>query len=55
VTTVSLEEGEVITEEKIAIKRPGTGIPPKHYDLLIGKTMKRAIDKEEALTWDDVL
>lgn len=55
VTTVSLKEGEVITEEKIAIKRPGTGIPPKHYDLLIGKTMKRAIDKEEALTWDDVL
>lgn len=55
VTTASLKQGEVITEEKIAVKRPGVGIAPKHYNLLLGKILKRAVEKDEALTWDDVL
>ncbi|WP_394186943.1 N-acetylneuraminate synthase [Metabacillus halosaccharovorans] len=55
VTTVPLYEGEVITEEKIAVKRPGTGIAPKHYSILLGKKVKRAVDQDEALTWDDLL
>ncbi|XQY91545.1 N-acetylneuraminate synthase [Metabacillus sp. HB246100] len=55
VTTVPLVEGEVITGEKIAVKRPGTGIPPKHFQLLLGKTMKKSVDQDEPLKWDDVL
>lgn len=55
VSAVPLKEGEVITEGKIAVKRPGTGIAPKHYSMLLGKKMKRAVDQDEALTWDDLL
>lgn len=55
VTLRPLDEGEIITAEKIAIKRPGTGIPPKYFDLLLGKKVKRAVKSEEVIKWDDIL
>ncbi|MFW6376304.1 MAG: N-acetylneuraminate synthase family protein, partial [Thermoplasmatota archaeon] len=41
-----------ITKDMIEIKRPGTGIEPKHLDKLIGKKPNRSIKKEELITWD---
>jgi N-acetylneuraminate synthase len=46
--------GEALTAAHLAIKRPGTGIPPKHFDGLIGRTTRRALAAEEVLTWDDL-
>ncbi|MEK3854453.1 N-acetylneuraminate synthase [Cytobacillus sp. FSL H8-0458] len=50
-----MNNGETITMDNLSIKRPGDGIPPKYFDLLIGKTVKRDIKKDTILTWDDVL
>lgn len=46
--------GEALTAAHLAIKRPGTGIPPKHFDSLIGRTARRALSAEEVLNWDDI-
>jgi N-acetylneuraminate synthase len=46
--------GEPLTAAHLAIKRPGTGIAPKHFDDLIGRTPRRTLAAEEVLTWDDL-
>lgn len=50
----TVKEGEVITKEHIAIKRPGTGIPPKFFDHIIGKKANKDLEKEDVLMWGDV-
>lgn len=49
-----LEKGTILTEEMLCFKRPGTGIAPEYADILIGRELKRNIQKEEAITWLDV-
>jgi N-acetylneuraminate synthase len=36
-----IAEGEVFTEENLAVKRPGTGISPMEWENVIGKTAKQ--------------
>jgi N,N'-diacetyllegionaminate synthase len=49
-----LSEGSIITKDSIAIKRPGTGIPPKFFDKLIGKRILQKINKDDILTLESV-
>jgi pseudaminic acid synthase len=44
-------KGDVFTFENIRIVRPGFGLPPKFFDLVIGKTANRNIEKGTALDW----
>ncbi|HEO65662.1 MAG TPA: N-acetylneuraminate synthase [Spirochaetes bacterium] len=44
--------GTPITAEMITSKRPGHGIPPKYFDLIIGKRLPKALEKDETITWD---
>lgn len=46
--------GEVIGWENLAVKRPGTGIPPTEIEKVIGKKTKRAIDKDELIKYEDL-
>lgn len=48
-----IKAGTVITEDDITYKRPGTGIPPKYYQYVIGRTTKRDIDYDQILTQED--
>jgi len=45
-------EGEVITLENIAFKRPGTGISPKDVGKIIGRKVKHSIGKDQLLQWE---
>ena len=54
VTTQDIKAGEVITLEKIAFKKPGTGIPPKEVNLVLGKKAKRDISRDSLFTFDDL-
>jgi len=45
-----IKNGEAITEKNIRAIRPGLGLPPKHYDSLIGKKVSRNIKKGTPLT-----
>ncbi len=48
-----IRKGEIITEADIDYKRPGTGIPPKFYQFVIGKEAKRDIEFDEILQMSD--
>lgn len=47
-----ISKGEVITEDMLAIKRPGTGIHPLFQDTLIGMTASADIKTDTPLTWN---
>ncbi|WP_069650359.1 N-acetylneuraminate synthase [Caloranaerobacter ferrireducens] len=47
-----IEKGEVITEDKIAIKRPEYGIKPKYIDEIIGYKAVQSIKEDTPITWN---
>ena len=53
VATKDIRAGEVIKESDIAIKRPGTGIPPKFREIIIGMKLIRNIKQDEPFRWGD--
>ncbi|MCH9055132.1 pseudaminic acid synthase [Synechococcus sp. PCC 6716] len=44
--------GEEITPEAIRSIRPGYGLPPKYYEVLLGKRVKMAIERGTPVSWD---
>jgi len=44
--------GGALTEDDLAIKRPGTGIKPRYFDLILQKKAKVSIQKEQVIHWD---
>ena len=54
VSTRNIRKGEIITKNDITIKRPGTGINPCFYDIIIGRTAKMDIKSDHVLSWDMV-
>lgn len=47
-----IHAGEPLTESNIRVIRPGYGLSPKYYDILLGRTAKQDIKKGTPLTWD---
>lgn len=46
--------GKKITVDDVAIKRPGTGIPPKEIERILNRSMKKKILKDSVLRWEDI-
>lgn len=49
----NIKAGEVIKEDDIDYKRPGTGISPKFYQFVVGKVAKRDIMYDEIINMTD--
>ena len=47
-----LEAGEELTPESLRCIRPGLGLAPKYYDMLLGKRVTRAVRSGTKVTWD---
>ena len=47
-----LAAGDVVRADDLAIKRPGTGISPRHAESVRGRVLRRAIAADEVLTWE---
>ena len=47
-----LKKGDALTEENIRIIRPSYGLPPKYYDVLLGKKVICDVKRGTALTWN---
>lgn len=47
-----MKAGDIISKECIRRIRPGYGLPPKYFDELIGKKVKRNIDRGTATAWE---
>ncbi|HIK29530.1 MAG: N-acetylneuraminate synthase family protein, partial [Oscillatoriaceae bacterium SKW80] len=43
--------GEIITPECMRSIRPGYGLPPKYYDVLLGKRVNQAIERGTPVSW----
>ena len=48
-----IPKGKIIDESDITIKRPGIGVPPEFYDVVIGSTATRDIQEDEILKFGD--
>jgi N-acetylneuraminate synthase len=53
VTIADVAAGTVLTEDHLWTKRPGTGIPSKKLEEILGKKAKRDLKKDYLITWDD--
>jgi sialic acid synthase len=49
-----LPVGTVLTEADLAVKSPGNGLPPYLIEEILGKTIKRALIADDALSLDDL-
>ncbi|TDX58933.1 pseudaminic acid synthase [Orenia marismortui] len=49
-----IEKGMTITEDMVRILRPGIGLKPKYYDLVIGRKASADIKANEPITWENV-
>ncbi len=47
-----MKKGETLTPKNLRAIRPGLGLPPKHYDDLLGKRVKRDVRKGTPASWD---
>jgi N-acetylneuraminate synthase/N,N'-diacetyllegionaminate synthase len=54
VARVNIARGEVITESMLDIKRPGTGIDPRHMNLIVGKRARRNIARDEQIAFEEL-
>ena len=44
-------KGDVLTEKNLCIIRPGLGLPPKYFDILIGKRVNKDVKKGTRMSW----
>lgn len=49
VAACSIKKGELLTEENLTVKRPGTGISPMRWEEVIGTKAIRSFDEEELI------
>jgi N-acetylneuraminate synthase len=47
-----MQAGEVLTVKNLKIVRPGSGLQPKFYETLLGKTVKNAVKKGTPVSWN---
>ena len=49
-----IEEGQIITEEMVAIKGPGGGLLPRYLDIVVGRVANKTIEADCPITWDHI-
>lgn len=47
-----MKAGEVFTKENLRIVRPGLGLPPKYFEAILGKQIRRDATAGTPLTWE---
>jgi len=54
VSLMDIKKGTIITENMVWVKRPGTGIPAKYLEKIIGMKTNTDIIKDTLLRWEDL-
>jgi pseudaminic acid synthase len=47
-----MKKGDVFTEKNLRIVRPGLGLEPKYYEILLGRKVTKNLKKGMAVKWD---
>ena len=50
-----IPQGSVLAEDMITLKRPGTGLPPKFIQYVVGQRVSSPIAKNELITFDRIM
>jgi N-acetylneuraminate synthase len=50
----ALPAGTVLAREHLALKKPGTGLPPSRLDDLVGRRLARAVREDQLLAAEDI-
>ena len=48
----NVKAGELLTKENVKIVRPGNGLHPRHFDIILGKKASSNLKKGTALQWE---
>ncbi len=54
-TARDLQKGDRIKEKDLICKRPGTGLPPKYFDLVVGSTVNTELAEDSLLSLNDLV
>ena len=54
VSTRKISKGTLIKKEMLDVKRPGTGIPPKFLDKVIGTKAVKDIEEDIPINYEDI-
>ena len=46
---VSIKKGEILSEENLTVKRPGTGVSPMRWDEVVGAIAIRDYNEDELI------
>jgi pseudaminic acid synthase len=46
-----MKAGEIFTKSNLRVVRPGLGLPPKYYDLFLGKSVNKDLKKGTPVNW----
>lgn len=49
------KKGEVLNKKNLRVIRPGNGLHPRYYDLLLGKKLVKDVKKGDRASWDMVM
>lgn len=49
-----LPAGHPLTAADLAVKRPGTGLPPYELEAVVGRRLRRAVRRDQVLTREDI-
>ena len=47
-----MKKGDILTERNLRIVRPGLGLQPKYYDILLGRRVNQDVNKGTAVSWE---
>lgn len=47
-----MKAGEVLTRENLRAIRPGLGLPPKYFEMVLGKRVNREVKKGTPFSWE---
>jgi pseudaminic acid synthase len=47
-----MRAGEVLSKDNVRAIRPGLGMPTKYFDVIIGKRLRRSVQRGTAISWD---
>ena len=52
--TKDMKAGDKLTAENRRIIRPGLGLPPKFFEILLGRKVKNDMKKGSSLSWESI-
>ena len=52
VAAVDIPEGSLLTDRLLTLKRPGTGLEPRHLQDLVGRRTRKEIRRDTLILWD---